>query len=678
MTALLVAGALGLVAWVAPAPWYLTDRTEYEQVGREWLIPSCSSLHCFRKLVPIAIEQLPGPSIVKWKTYAVVSNALAAVAVARLALAFGLSPWAAWMSLLLSAFGFGSLFTLFDPHSADPLMFLLGPALAGMLVVRPTRPGEAIAASARPRTGRAAAIAAVGVFAKEFAAAPLWIGAGVCWMTGRRGLLARAAVAGLVVTTIWVVYQLTLITAFDYSYGGNPSSRIFEGGYIAHWVSELGPRAALTSIVMNYGPLLVLVPAGFLLAPAELRRWALASVPALAAFAYVQQPDRAIWNMHFVSVPLAALALTRLPTSAAAVLVACYAAANLRVGAQLTFVPASRYALGAAILLALVAAWRVWRDRAPRDAGRNAVRPGRDVSLTGAERWRLRSATALSAAILLVSAVVGLDATVHRRTEEINGVNKWGYRGPVAKPKQPDERRIAVLGGTFTFGPGVTWIQSFPACLERFARQGWRQLFVGDRVSVINLAAPGDSIGTFVDTLQDYDYLAPDVVVMVAEPQRSPGVPASWRRRSAVFRATGYLPLLPDGLIGDLPPVPAPVTVRDESIDAASESACDGYCDVVADAVSFALRSAGRVLVVSPPPAAPGDRVRQRQVEASLASRFGDEPRVGYLSLGHVVDLADASISPDGVRLSLAAHEQVAEALIDPVLKMLRTASVQR
>ena len=43
------------------------------------------------RLVPWLLAPLPGPSLVKWKAYAVVSNAAAAVAVFALCVTFGLS-----------------------------------------------------------------------------------------------------------------------------------------------------------------------------------------------------------------------------------------------------------------------------------------------------------------------------------------------------------------------------------------------------------------------------------------------------------------------------------------------------------------------------------------------------------------------------------------------------------
>ena len=87
----MIATCLGLVALAAPEPWYGTDRAKYEEVGREIIIEHCASIHCSRILVPAIIEHLPGPSLLKWKLYAVLANSAAAVVVGQLALVLGLS-----------------------------------------------------------------------------------------------------------------------------------------------------------------------------------------------------------------------------------------------------------------------------------------------------------------------------------------------------------------------------------------------------------------------------------------------------------------------------------------------------------------------------------------------------------------------------------------------------------
>jgi hypothetical protein len=89
----------------------------------------------------------------------------------------------------------------------------------------------------------------------------------------------------------------------------------------------------------------LLAPVGLLLAPAPVRRFAIASIPVALVFGYVQQPDRAFWNFHFVVVALGALVLEKAPPLVAWASVLAFALANLRLGGQLPFVPPSRLPL---------------------------------------------------------------------------------------------------------------------------------------------------------------------------------------------------------------------------------------------------------------------------------------------------------------------------------------------
>jgi hypothetical protein len=97
-----------------------------------------------------------------------------------------------------------------------------------------------------------------------------------------------------------------------------------------------------------------LAPAGLVFASGQIRRLALASLPVALVFAYVQQPDRAFWNFHFLVAPLAALVLERAPAFVAWVSVAAFGLANLRLGAQLTIVPSARVPLMLSAVLAFV------------------------------------------------------------------------------------------------------------------------------------------------------------------------------------------------------------------------------------------------------------------------------------------------------------------------------------
>jgi hypothetical protein len=101
------------------------------------------------------------------------------------------------------------------------------------------------------------------------------------------------------------------------------------------------------------------------LAPASFRRLAIVSLPIAALFGYVQQPDRALWNFHYLVAPLAAVCLVRAPAALAWGTLALFAIGNLRVGAQLPIASLGRVALGGSVLLAIASAVAALRNLAP-------------------------------------------------------------------------------------------------------------------------------------------------------------------------------------------------------------------------------------------------------------------------------------------------------------------------
>ncbi len=349
--------ALGVIAYASPQPNRVTDRAIYESTAEQSVVPDCADLHCFRVLIPWVMGGVPGPSSLKWKTYAVVANATAAIAVLALAMAWAVPVRAALMAATLSAFGFGALYTLHDVFTSDPLMFAIGPLLVLLLL--------------RERFAIAAAVASVGVLAKEFAAAPVYIFSAVA-MLQRRFPTAWKALAGAnCALIVWLLLQFTLMLRFNYGYGDSSSTHLGSGGYLAKWLSEQSPRGAVIAMFNEFGVLWLLAPIGLLFAPPALRAFAFASVPVALVFGYVQQPDRALWNFHFVVTPLAALVLNRLPAAAAWATIALFAIANLRVGAQLMFMPAARLALVGSV--AAAAAGMAWAWTHGRFAGARPV-----------------------------------------------------------------------------------------------------------------------------------------------------------------------------------------------------------------------------------------------------------------------------------------------------------------
>jgi hypothetical protein len=353
MVRMFLAFAVGLaaIAWLSPPPARITDRGLYEATAERTIVPDCSDLQCFRVLVPWVLGRVPGPSLFRWKAYAALCNASAAVALFPLCLTLGLSRRVAVFAASMSAFGFGALYTLHDPFTSDPLMYLIGPVVTNQLLVG--------------RFAFAASVGIVGVFAKEFAAAPLYAFAAQQAVERRWGTALRAFIAGNWGFIAWALLTMTLMLRFNYTWGRNGvgSANLVEGAALAMWLREQSVRGILSAMFNEFGPLYVLVPAGLLLAPRPLRQLAAVSVPIAALFCVVQQPDRALWNFHYLIVPIGAIALDYVGDRLAWSLVALFAIGNLRVGAQLPFVPPARFALGAACLLAAVAAATAVRQR---------------------------------------------------------------------------------------------------------------------------------------------------------------------------------------------------------------------------------------------------------------------------------------------------------------------------
>jgi hypothetical protein len=334
-------GALTLIAWASPMPGRVTDRGLYEATAARVIVPDCSDLQCFRVLVPWVLGRFPGASVVRWKAYAAVANAAAAAGVWVLCLSFGLSRRAALMASAISAFGFGSLYTLHDPYTSDPLMYAVGPFITHYLLTG--------------RTGLAALVGVVGVLAKEFAAAPLYAltlyhAVARQWMSALRALVA--ANAALIT---WGVLTITLMLRFNYGWGWNGvgSANLTGGSALALWAGPQSIRGMAFAMFNEFGALYVLAPVGFVLASARLRRLVVVSLPIAAFFAYVQQPDRALWNFHYLVAPLAALLLERAPAALAWATIVLFAIGNLRVGAQLPIAAVGRVALGGSVLLAI-------------------------------------------------------------------------------------------------------------------------------------------------------------------------------------------------------------------------------------------------------------------------------------------------------------------------------------
>ena len=192
-------------------------------------------------------------------------------------------------------------------------------------------------------------------------------------MTGRpRVVIARylpeagrALLAFLVVLAIWGAWQVTSRQLWSYA-PMQHSGELLQGAFLAFWLANLGPALVVVSIAAAFGALWLLWPAGIAWGSRELRQLAVASLIPLLVFNYVQQPDRALWNFAFAVMPAVAVVLDRIPSALGWSLVVVQAFLNLRIGAQLAFVPPARATLAAAMALGLLI---LWRARTPPHEG---------------------------------------------------------------------------------------------------------------------------------------------------------------------------------------------------------------------------------------------------------------------------------------------------------------------
>jgi hypothetical protein len=636
--ALALALALSLAAvatWRSPA--YVTDRETYEQIGREIVVPDCSNLHCTRVLAAWVIEQLPGESIVKWKTYAVLGNMLAAWGIAALCRRAGLSRDAVYAAAAMSALGPGAQLTAFDPHTSDPLIYAVVPWLVLLL--------------ADGRFGVVTLSAAILVWAKEFAAAPLWIFAIYGALLRRTDMALKSAAGAALVTAVWITLQLWFILGYNYSYGGNSSARILEGGYLLTWIREIGPLQAAGAMTLHFGPLVALAAAGWRHSATSLRLLAASSAPAALAFAYVQQPDRAIWNFQFVLLPLAAAMFQGVPLWLRATWLASFAVSNLPIdGGWATGVTWTGFAICTA------SSFLVVRAAKEDDRSRN------QWSLVGGAAGSLRGpwwAAAATTALLAVGMIAAGDVALHRRSEMTDGFNLWGYRGPVVPHT---DRRVVVLGGRYMLGQQFS--TSPPRELQELLnnprlRGDW-EFTSPDHITVVNLAERYDATLSMRQAVDDAGYLGADVVCLYIGAE----LPSSdrreqregWRRQSWVYRTTGYLPALPSLFVRGYWPLPdAPSGTVGEANAYWQED------DEALAAAVVAARPHSAVLVATHPALPPEEVARQNRAGARLRERFGSDPGFEYLDLRQVVDLSSPMVDA-----------KIAESLAQGVFRLLR------
>jgi len=243
------------------------------------------------------------------------------------------------------------------------------------------------------------------------------------------------------------------------------------------------------------------------------------------------------------------------------------------------------------------------------------------------------------------------------------GVNQWGFRGEARGERLPGELRVALVGGSAAYEAATphddTMAMAILNQLQEFGRPSEQEY------SLVNLSEPRVGADSYVTTIRAYEFLGPDVICLFDGYDALERLPPHARRRSAIFRASGYLPILParilrrpawlsdpeGGLVGLLQDRSSP---EDVSCDGASNA----YCLAMVDTVRYALRRGHPIIVASPPFVTARHAAQQRSLGALLTSMFGADPKFAYLDLGSSIDLSKPTESPDGIhRTPLGNHE---------------------
>lgn len=333
---------------IAPGEPILSDREPYEYAGRHGLEPNCGwSVYCYRVLVPVVLEQIPIDATLRWRGYQVASNTLAgtilAVTTGQLA---GGWPAAVIASLMVQS-SFGFTFTAYDPYTADSAVFVFAAVITWCWVTN--------------RIGGAFAAGMIGVFAKETVAL-------VSAATALAAVVARQPrywrwwiVQAAVVMATLLGFHWVMDTYFGWGITANAAAKFSEGSWLAiWWANNTSVLSKMFYVFMPFGFGWLYAVAGFRTAPAALRQLALGAIAPMLALNYVQNPERALGNAFFVIVPLATIALMRLPMPLALLAVVTNGAITAKVGTSTAWLPSVSMLLGPAAVSAALVGWRFW------------------------------------------------------------------------------------------------------------------------------------------------------------------------------------------------------------------------------------------------------------------------------------------------------------------------------
>ena len=328
----------------------------------------------------------------------------------------------------------------------------------------------------------------------------------------------------------------------------------------------------------------------------------------------------------------------------------------------------------------------------------------------------------LVAILFTLASLVVVDLYLHHKFNKQGGYNAWGYRGPIAGKKKKGEKRIVVLGGSTAFGYGLKPYFSFPAYLDR-KLNAIRKKRGKPPISVVNLAWNEESAYASLPTLEDYESLDYDIVILYSGYNDLGGhIKKVFRRGSVIFRTTGYLPIFPiifrekafllaygnvdagydtkegrkkirfqpnlanrataaalttaadiaTSINDHFGRLSEPDKVIGQARDLSCKSRWQFYCNSIRRAVEFAFARGKKVLVVSQPYISDTHVKQQLVLENMLKEKYGNNPNIIRVNLGKSISTNNRSLVYDGSHLTEKGSELIASRLIEPILEVIR------
>ena len=337
-------GALCLLVLVAAPPQpRLSDRAEYEYAGRNGLAPNCPySIYCYRILVPVLLERMPGASEQRWRALQWLAHT-ATGTIMSMAIAPVGSPWLAAV-VLQSSYGFA--FTAYDPYTADPVVFLIAALVFYLwLVDRPLA---------------AAAITAIGVFAKETVALVATAPA-IAVMLSDRPTRWRWTAGAVTACAVLLSFHWYMDTYAGWGISRNPAANFSAGSWLALWWRN-NPSIIRKALMLfsPFGWAWLFALLGYRDAMPAIRQLALGAVLPIGILVYVQTPERALANAFFVVVPLATVFLSRISPAAGWAAAVTNGLVTARVGLSTEWLPSTSILL---IPASFCAVWAVVSSR---------------------------------------------------------------------------------------------------------------------------------------------------------------------------------------------------------------------------------------------------------------------------------------------------------------------------